>query len=972
VAGLSLPVNDNPLSPNLAFWRTITTNKHILTILRQGYRLQLRKSPPLFRNHSLFRFKTSKASSTVIQEEVLSLLKKDAIQQVPPYKPAFFSTIFTVAKKELGKIAHCDQSQETEQELHERFYLPYANSKTDKNVDTGRRFPGVNRFEGRFPTCSGTPAFPQVSQLHMGRKGVPVQETSFWSIHKSQNLHLNDETVGLSAQDERHSLCDVFGRPLVTGLIEEGSLQISQNSTFSTQENGILCKSGKVSPRSVSETGISGTDLGRSNYVGLSTSGQGGQDQGHCSGYLRSPVCSLQGSHETHRSHQLCFECTQTDSCTSQSGPEGPVGRLQISKGPISHSKVFSSIHGSDPPPVTSGSSPCVYIASDSGSDPHHRCYPAKVGGHPSGSGYPLSDSLTGVDNPRISIPHQLERTSGYTEGLSTLGSPFGPKKGLCANGQHHSPVLHKELGRYAKFSAKHCSGGSLAVDGQETDPNHSIVHTDSSQCRGRLSQQGEDVTGLVPAPPSVQEDISQDLLPLCGPILLEPVKSLPPLFLPLQRQESSGSGCPSPVLELPRDVRFPAPLPYSSSSGKVSQHRGKRRPSRSKNSIASGPMLDQRDLAPPNPSHVVSSSQKTDSQETHSGPVHRQIPHSQRVENSKTSGISNQRRLLSKKGYSKPLIKGVEKSIRPSTLKTYEQAWKAWSEYNTRNRLELTSLSVNKLSEFLQYCYDVKHANPQTLNVYRSAISFFLQPDSSHPSSSKPLINRLMRSYRLTRPPTKKIFPPWHVSKLLNLLRSKSWSPARNLDLAFLTKKLAVLLALSSMKRISDLSLLSMEKGMMLLSRDSVTFIPKYGAKTDRPGSFMVQFSVYRNKLEPALCPILYLKRYLQVTQQFRDTQDNHMLFLSLCKKKFPVKTYTIASWVKQVISMAGASMSPGFTRNFSASLAVAKNVPLHSILSAGNWASVRTPSKHYFHVVVSQENVDQDAIQRAVLSLT
>jgi len=68
----------------------------------------------------------------------------------------------------------------------------------------------------------------------------------------------------------------------------------------------------------------------------------------------------------------------------------------------------------------------------------------------------------------------------------------------------------------------------------------------------------------------------------------------------------------------------------------------------------------------------------------------------------------------------------------------------------------------------------------------------------------------------------------------------------------------------------------------------------------------------------------------------------------------------------------MAGASMSPGFTRNFSASLAVAKNVPLHSILSAGNWASVRTPSKHYFHVVVSQVNVDQDAIQRAVLSLT
>ena len=95
-----LPRPDIPVGGRLAYfveqWEELTDNKWVLSIVRNGFKIAFKSIPPL----SVVPISLSQSSSPLLQEEIVELLKKWAVERVQnPGTPGFYSRMFLVPKK---------------------------------------------------------------------------------------------------------------------------------------------------------------------------------------------------------------------------------------------------------------------------------------------------------------------------------------------------------------------------------------------------------------------------------------------------------------------------------------------------------------------------------------------------------------------------------------------------------------------------------------------------------------------------------------------------------------------------------------------------------------------------------------------------------------------------------------------------------------------------------------------------------
>lgn len=92
-----------PLVNYLAAWENLpNVSQCVLHIIQQGYRIQFSVCPPHF-NRVLYT-EVCPEQALVMEQEVKSLLCKDAIETVPPHEveSGFYSRYFIVSKKDGG------------------------------------------------------------------------------------------------------------------------------------------------------------------------------------------------------------------------------------------------------------------------------------------------------------------------------------------------------------------------------------------------------------------------------------------------------------------------------------------------------------------------------------------------------------------------------------------------------------------------------------------------------------------------------------------------------------------------------------------------------------------------------------------------------------------------------------------------------------------------------------------------------
>ena len=173
-------------------------------------------------------------------------------------------------------------------------------------------------------------------------------------------------------------------------------------------------------------------------------------------------------------------------------------------------------------------------------------------------------------------------------------------------------------------------------------------------------------------------------------------------------------------------------------------------------------------------------------------------------------------------------------------------------------------------------------------------------------------------------------------------------------LSLKELSKKLAMLLALSNASRSSDLHALDLR--YRAFHEGGVTFkIPTLTKKRRSGPPKEVSFTAFDQ--DPTLCPVATLKQYEDKTTFFRHSQR---LFLSFRKPHKPVSSATIAHWLKELLHDAGIdtdTFKAHSTRSAASSAAKYAGMSTADLLKLAGWTRTST-FEHFYHKPIMDKN--------------
>ncbi|KOB65768.1 putative transposon Ty3-I Gag-Pol polyprotein [Operophtera brumata] len=187
-----------------------------------------------------------------------------------------------------------------------------------------------------------------------------------------------------------------------------------------------------------------------------------------------------------------------------------------------------------------------------------------------------------------------------------------------------------------------------------------------------------------------------------------------------------------------------------------------------------------------------------------------------------------------------------------------------------------------------------------------------------------------------------------WDINKLLAWLRH---NPPDESNLFQVSRHLAILLLLSSGRRVHDLTLLRIDSGFIVQSENEVIFWPQYGSKTDKTKYIQSGWKLIKNK-EQLWNIVYWIKLYIELSHQRRhpDGKIIPSLFVTTRGKTGPASRSVIAGWVRTALLSAGIEAGAGSTRSAVATFRFNNCVPLDELLKKGNWQGPDNFFKHYY----------------------
>lgn len=285
----------------------------------------------------------------------------------------------------------------------------------------------------------------------------------------------------------------------------------------------------------------------------------------------------------------------------------------------------------------------------------------------------------------------------------------------------------------------------------------------------------------------------------------------------------------------------------------------------------------------------------------------------------------------------------------RASTRAQYKSCWSKWDRWCVQRQINPLQPSVKDVLHFLTEIFE-QGKQYATINTVRSAISSTVPHVDGAPVGQHRLICKFMKGVFNKRTPQPRYTQTWDVSLVTSLFNN--WPENDALDLKQLSKKCAMLLALTSAKRQSDLHAINLQ--FMRSLPEGVEFKIPGLTKTRAPGKDVIFFFPSVKDL-PKLCPVLCLTEYLKRTQIHRsDTNaSSQLLFLSVQKPFSPISATSIGRWLKDVLKDAGVDTNvfkAHSTRSASSSTAKRAGVSIADILIAADWSRDTTFNRFYY----------------------
>ena len=284
-----------------------------------------------------------------------------------------------------------------------------------------------------------------------------------------------------------------------------------------------------------------------------------------------------------------------------------------------------------------------------------------------------------------------------------------------------------------------------------------------------------------------------------------------------------------------------------------------------------------------------------------------------------------------------------VAESWRKSSSSRYDAAWRSFKEFLSSRRVSLNQVDLKVVSDYLYHLYEKRLAY-RTICLHRSVISMTLPHIDGVAIGEHPLICRLVKGIFNKRPPARRVYDAWDVSKVFNVF--SSWSAPLSLEQS--QRKAAFLVAMATARRPSELSSLQCSASFMTSTRDEIRFIPSRLSKTDRQTHLGPPIVVKRlPDSDTSLCAVKALEDLLRIRSTLN--LDHNYVFFQFKRPYEKVSSAAFSQRLAWALKSAGIAAPPGSTRSISVSDAFARGVDLDSILRAGDWSGAQTFYRHY-----------------------
>ncbi|KAK7905173.1 hypothetical protein WMY93_017780 [Mugilogobius chulae] len=330
--------------------------------------------------------------------------------------------------------------------------------------------------------------------------------------------------------------------------------------------------------------------------------------------------------------------------------------------------------------------------------------------------------------------------------------------------------------------------------------------------------------------------------------------------------------------------------------------------------------------------------------------------------------GLAPERLNLSSMGLPDNVIDTIQSARAISTRNAYDGKWRAFEEWCANAGCIALQSPVPVILTFLQSLLD-KGLAFSTIKVYLAAISACHIGFGDKTAGQHPLICSFMKGARRLRPVSKSLVAPWDLTTVLNALSHPPFEPLHQVDLKWLSIKTALLLALASAKRVSDIHALSVSTSCMqfirggskVLLKPNPAFMPKVFNPT------LSCLPIELSALSPlsdaeghqqlhALCPVRALRVYVDKTASFRGTEQ---LFVSWAPphRGKPLTKQRLSHWIVEAISVAyessglhpPAGLRAHSTRGMATSWAMFRGTSVEEICAAASWATPHTFARFY-----------------------
>lgn len=168
------------------------------------------------------------------------------------------------------------------------------------------------------------------------------------------------------------------------------------------------------------------------------------------------------------------------------------------------------------------------------------------------------------------------------------------------------------------------------------------------------------------------------------------------------------------------------------------------------------------------------------------------------------------------------------------------------------------------------------------------------------------------------------------------------------SLTIPILIRKLATLLAISTLLRVSELA--SLDRTTVLFTSSGANLSLSRPRKSQTSGS--LRCVVLQKVPDKKICPIDCLWAYLIFTDFMRTPENHNQVFISLVQPFGSVSGNTVGRWVKDFLASAGIDteiFTAYSARGAAASRRATLGADLHTILKAGDWTNEATFCKYY-----------------------